>query len=162
MNTLETGEKGFPLPGISPDVAATAAVLRSLYLPGECRHLVALLQDDSAAPASRPERRVPPGCAGETLSDAAFLETVRTLLSPDLTPMAQVRNARDLRDILQIRVWFLDALQDEMRQTGAEGGAPRLPGRGELAQRLEEARARYGPDDEPAISRTIREQLRAA
>ena len=49
-----------------------------------------------------------------------------------------------------------------MRQTGAAGGAPRLPGRGELAQRLEEARARYGPDDEPAVSRTIREQLRAA
>ena len=83
MNTLETGEKGFPLLGISPDVAATAAVLRSLYLPGECRHLVALLQDDGAAPAPRPARRVPPGCAGETLSDAAFLETVRTLLSPD-------------------------------------------------------------------------------
>ena len=32
----------------------------------------------------------------------------------------------------------------------------------ELRFRLEEARARYGPDDEPAISRTIREQLRAA
>jgi hypothetical protein len=96
------------------------------------------------------------------LSDAAFLDTVQALFSNDVTPLAPIRAARDLRDTLQIQVRCLDALEDELRQARAAGLTPRLPGREALAGLLERERVRYEPDGEPVVSVAIREQLRAA
>lgn len=158
MRTLESVKRGAPRPGVSPDVEATAEVLRALYLPSECRHLVALLREEEAAPEPVPHSRQ----AGKLASDAAFLDAVHALLSRDPAPPSLARAASELRDTFQIRVRFLDALQDEMRRARAAGQAPRLPGREELAQLLDQERDRYGPNDQRAVSPAIRHQLRAA
>ena len=156
MRTLETVKRGAPHRGISPDVEATAEVLRALYLPSECRHLVELLGEEEAAAEPAPSSRP----SGEPASDAAFLETVHALLADG--PLAPARAASELRDTLQIRVRFLDALQDEMRRARAAGLPPRLPGREELATLLRQERARYGAKDELARAPAFRPQLRAA
>jgi hypothetical protein len=168
MTACETAKSGAARQGISPDVAATAEVLRALYLPSECGHLVELLcgEEAACAPADRRQatgdRRQATGDSRQPMSDAAFLDTVQALFANDTKPLAPVRAALDLRDTLQIRVRFLDALQDELRRARAGGGTPRLPDREALARLLEHERARYGPDAEPAVSAAIREQLRAA
>jgi hypothetical protein len=170
MTTLEIVKSGASRQAVSPDVAATAEVLRALYLPSECRHLVEMLRDETAAPAGGQEP-IRPLCGGQPDSpqpegDAAFLDTVEALFANDGPREAPGRGARDLRDTFQIRVRFLDALQDEMRRARAGGFPPRLPGREELARLLERERARYGPEAEPvpaaSLAPAIREQLRAA
>src|ERR1700730_5688119 len=85
MRTLETVKRGAPHRGISPDVAATAEVLRALYLPSECRHLVELLRDEAPAPG---DSRPPAADSRPPMSDAAFLDTVQALFADDGTPGA--------------------------------------------------------------------------
>jgi hypothetical protein len=191
MRTLESAEvcwTGYPLAGatVSPDVVATAEVLRSLYLPHECRHLVELLQLEAAASncgagTRAPGRTAPGEPTASVMNDEMFLDLIETRLADAATPMMQIRRMRDLRDVLQIQVWFLDALQDQLRQAsihhggGASAGGRAMPGRGggefeprrpvreELAELLRRERARYEPAPrgypEPAVSRAIQEQL---
>src|SRR5947209_14573980 len=89
MTTLEIVKSGASRQGVSPDVAATADVLRALYLPSECRHLVELLGDETAAPVDSRQPSVdPPSLWGEAEqpgSDAAFLDTVEALFGNDGT-----------------------------------------------------------------------------
>jgi hypothetical protein len=176
MRTLESAEVCRTGQTVSPDVVATAEVLRSLYLPYECRHLVELLQLDAAAPARGADTRAaettaarhphPPAStqgepAASLTNDELFLDLVETQLAGAATPMMQICRMRDLRDVLQVQVWFLDALEDRLRR--APGGGeltPRLPVREELTELLRRERVRYEPDREQRVSRAIQEQLR--
>lgn len=144
---------------ISPDIVATAEVLRSLYLPHECRHLVELLQSQPAAPApfERPGRDEP---AAGVMEDELFLDLVEDRLAEAATPAAQFRRLCELRDRLQIQVRFLDALQDQLGGAAAGWGAERRdhrehegralpalrPERKELAELLRREQDRYAPE----------------
>jgi hypothetical protein len=181
MQTLERTAVNGSGQMISPDVAATAEVLRSLYLPHECRHLVELLLTGAAASPGESGHRPPAtNAGGETpalpaIQDELFLDLVESRLAEAPTPVTQVRRMRDLRDDLQVQVWFLDALQDRLRQTRAGSDAPDpgstegvpdsrelapgRPAREEMAELLRCERARYAPDRELGVSRAIQEQL---